>query len=69
MLSIKAEHQERLRPNLHHPTYNERHQKIIELIDWALEKYKARVADTKKNQQKAEAIIIDNIIEELDKKR
>ena len=24
-----------------HPTYNERHQKIIEMIDWTLEKYKA----------------------------
>ena len=32
LLSIKAEHQERIRPNLH-PTYNERHQKIIEMID------------------------------------
>ncbi|HEX7141743.1 MAG TPA: hypothetical protein VF222_04625 [Nitrososphaeraceae archaeon] len=37
LLSIKAEHQERIRPNLH-PTYNERHQKIIEMIDWVLEK-------------------------------
>ena len=33
LLSIKAEHQKRIRPNLHHPTYNERHEKIIELID------------------------------------
>ena len=24
-----------------HPTYNECHQKIIEMIDWTLEKYKA----------------------------
>jgi hypothetical protein len=31
-------------------SYNERHDKIIEMIDWTLEKYKARVADTKKNQ-------------------
>ena len=23
-----------------HPTYNERQQKIIEMIDWTLEKYK-----------------------------
>ena len=67
LLSIKAEHPERIRPNLH-PTYNERQQKIIEMIDWVLEKYKARVANTKKNKQN-EAIIIDNIIEELDKKR
>ena len=40
LLSIKAEHQKRIRPNLHHPTYNERHEKIIELIDRTLEKYR-----------------------------
>jgi hypothetical protein len=59
-----------IHPNSH-PTYNERHQKIIELIDWTLKKYKeTTVADNiKNNQQNEEAIIIDNIIEELDKKR
>ena len=40
MVSIKDEHQKRTRPNLHHPIYNERHEEIIELIDWTLEKYK-----------------------------
>ena len=39
LLSIKAEHQERIRPNLH-STYNERHEKIIEMIDWTLEIYR-----------------------------
>jgi hypothetical protein len=39
LLSIKDEHQKQIRPNLH-PTYNERHQKIIELIDWTLKKYR-----------------------------
>ncbi len=39
LLSIKAEHQEQIRPNLYHPTYNERHEKVIELIDWTLDKY------------------------------
>ena len=29
LLSIRADHQKRIRPNLH-PTYNGRHQKIIE---------------------------------------
>ncbi len=29
LLSIKAEHQKQIRPNLH-PTYNEHHQMIIE---------------------------------------
>ena len=67
LLYIKAEHQERIRPNLH-PTYNERHQKNIEMIDWALEKYKAAVANIKKEQQNEE-VIIDTIIEEMDKKR
>jgi hypothetical protein len=67
LLSIKTKRQNMIHPNSH-PTYNERHQKIIEMLDWTLERYKARVVDTKKNQQN-ETIIIDNIIEELDKKR
>ena len=68
LLSIKAERQNMIHPNSH-PTYNERQQKIIELIDWTLEKY--RTANIKENNQQneEEAIIIDNIIEELDKKR
>jgi hypothetical protein len=39
LLSIKTERQNmiHLHPNSH-PTYNERHQKIIELIGWTLEK-------------------------------
>ena len=65
LLSIKIERQKMIRPNCH-PTYNERHEKIIELIDWALEKYKA---DMEKTQQNDEQVIIENIIEELDKKR
>ena len=43
LLSVKDEHQKRIRPNLH-PTYNERHEKIIEMIDWTLEKYKEAAA-------------------------
>jgi hypothetical protein len=67
LLSIKDERQKMIHPKSH-PTYNERHEKIIELIDWTLEKY--RTANIKENnQQNEEAIIIDNIIEELDKKR
>jgi hypothetical protein len=70
LLSIKAEHQKMIHPNSH-PTYNERHQKIIELIDWTLKKYKETTAadNIKNNQQNEEAIIIDSIIGELDKKR
>ena len=61
-----------IHPNSH-PTYNERHQKIIEILDWTLEKYKETAAATNiktKNQQKEEQeqIIMNNIIDELDKK-
>jgi hypothetical protein len=66
LLSIRAERQNMIHPKSH-PTYNERHQKIIDMIDWTLEKY--RTAYQRNNQQNEEAIIIDNIIEELDKKR
>ena len=38
------------------------------MIDWILERYKADNIK-KKNQQNEKSIIIDNIIEELDKKR
>jgi hypothetical protein len=69
LLSIKDEHQNQIRPNLHHPTYNERHQKIIDMIDWTLEKYRTAANINENNQQNEEEIIIDNIIEELDKKR
>jgi hypothetical protein len=65
LLAIKTERQNMIYPNCH-PKYNERHEKIIELIDWTLEKYKANM---EKTQQQNEQIIIDNIVEELDKKR
>ena len=64
LLSIRAQRQEMIHPNSH-PTYNERQQKIIELIDWTLEKYKMAANTENMNEQ----VIIDNIIEELDKKR
>ena len=67
LLSIKTERQNMIHPNSH-PTYNERHQKIIEMLDWTLEKYKA-AANTQNMNQQNEQIIIDNIIKELDKKR
>jgi len=39
LLSIRDERQRMICPNCH-PTYNERHEKIIEMIEWTLEKYK-----------------------------
>ena len=64
LLSIKTERQKMIHPKSH-PTYNERQQKIIEMIDWVLEKYAGAVDTQNMNEQ----VIIDNIIEELDKKR
>ena len=70
LLSIRAERQKMIHSNSH-PTYNERHEKIIEMIDWTLEKYKTTVNTKMTDQENGEQeiIIIDNIIEELDKKR
>ena len=50
LLSIRDERQEMIHPNSH-STYNERHQKIIEMIDWALEKYKTAVANIKRSNK------------------
>jgi hypothetical protein len=64
LLSIRDERQKMIHPNSH-PTYNERHQKIIEMIDLTMDKYKTGVNTQNTNEQ----VIIDNIIEELYKKR
>ena len=65
LLSIRDDRHKMIRPNCH-PTYNERHEKIIEMIDWTLKKYKMNM---EKTQQLDEEVIINNITEELDKKR
>ena len=51
LLSIRAERQEMIHPSSH-PTYNQRQQKIIEKIDWVLEKYKTRANLKMTNQEK-----------------
>ena len=56
LLSIRDERQEMIRPNCH-PTYNERHQKIMELIDWTLEKYRANMENTEQQNDEQEVII------------
>ena len=63
LLSIRDERQRMIYPNCH-PTYNERHEKIIEMIDWALEKYRGKIKENHNEQ-----IIIDNIIKKLAQKR
>jgi hypothetical protein len=67
LLSIRDDRQTMIHPNSH-PTYNERHQKNIEMIDWVLEKYKMASNSKKINEQNKQGII-NNIIEELDRKR
>jgi len=49
LLSIKTERQNMIHPNSH-PTYNERQQKIIEMVDWVLEKYKTGAHTQNMNQ-------------------
>ena len=69
LLSIRAERQEMIHPSSH-PTYNERQQNIIYMIDWVLEKYKTMSKTKKTNQQNEEQeLVIEDIIQELNKKR
>ena len=77
LLSIRDQYQ-KIRLNSDHPISNERYEKIIEMIDHALKKYKEAVNNENNIQQqqneyeeeeKELLIIINNIFNELDKKR
>jgi hypothetical protein len=80
LLSIRDQYQ-KIRLNSDHTISNERYEKIIEIIDHTLEKYKEAVNNENnipQNQQqqneyeeeeKELLIIINNIFNELDKKR
>ena len=57
LLSIKMERQKMIHPNSH-PTYNERQQKIIEMIDWALAKYKTPTHIKMTDQENGEQEVI-----------
>jgi hypothetical protein len=61
---LKTERQKMIHPNSY-PAYNERHQKIIEMIDLTMDKYKTAANTQKMNEQ----VIIEDIIQELDRKR
>ena len=77
LLSIRDQYQ-KIRLNSDHPISNERYEKIIEMIDHALKKYKEAI-NNKNNilqqqneyeeEEKELLIIINNIFNELDKKR
>src|SRR5687767_1727529 len=79
LLSIRDQYQ-KIRLNLDHPISNERYEKIIEIIDYTLKKYKEAVNKENNIQQqqhqneyeeeeKELLTIINNIFNELDKKR
>lgn len=77
LLSIRDQYQ-KIRLNSDHPISNERYEKIIEMIDHTLKKYKEAVNNKNNIQQqhneyeeeeKELLIIINNIFNELDKKR
>jgi len=86
LLSIRDQYQ-KIRLNSDHPISNERYEKIIEMIDHTLEKYKETVTNENNIQQqqhqqqqhqqqneyeeeeKELLIIINDIFNELDKKR
>ena len=78
LLSIRDQYQKN-KLNSDHPISNDRYEKIIEMIDHTLKKYK-EVVNNKNNiqqqqqneyeeEEKELLIIIDNISNELDKKR
>ena len=77
LLSIRDQYQ-KIRLNSDHPISNERYEKIIEMIDHTLKKYKEAVNNKNNIQQqqneyeeeeKELLIIINKIFNELDKKR
>ena len=63
LLSIKTDRQKMIHPNSH-PTYTERQQKIIEMIDWVLEEYKttANIKMTNQENEEKEGIIIPKLV-------
>ena len=79
LLSIRDQYH-KIRLNSDHLISHERYEKIIEIIDYTLEKYKETVTNENNIQQQQQEneyeeeekellIIINNIFKELDKKR
>src|SRR5215204_4849844 len=72
LLSYRTECQKIIERNSHqHPTFLERYQKIIEMIDWTLERYRDVIHRNKIQQQQNESdlVIINRIREKLDEKK
>ena len=71
MLSVRNECQKIIEGNSHqHPTFLQHYQKIIETIDWTLERYRIVIQRNKIQQQnEQDLVIINRIREELEEKR
>jgi hypothetical protein len=77
LLSYRTECQKTIEHNSHqHPTFLQRYQKIIETIDWTLNRYQIVISKRDKiqiqqqqQQNEPDLVIINRIREELDKKR
>ena len=74
LLSYRDECQKTIERNAHqHPTFLQRYQKIIEMIDWTLNRYRIVIKRNKiqiqQQQNEQDLVIINRIREELDKKR
>ncbi|HET9805622.1 MAG TPA: hypothetical protein VFP49_01805 [Nitrososphaeraceae archaeon] len=71
LLSYRMECQKIIERNSHqYPAFLERYQKIIELIDWTLERYRIVIQRNKIQQQnEQDLVIINKIREELDEER
>ena len=71
LLSVKTECQRTIQINSQqHPTFLERYQKIIEMIDWTLNRYRTVIQRNNIQQQhEQDLVIINRIREELDEKR
>ena len=53
LLSFRKEYQNTIEHNSHqHPTFLQRYQKIIEIIDWTLERYSTVIQEIKFNNKK-----------------
>ena len=71
LLSYRDECQKTIERNSHqHPTFLERYQKIIEMIDWTLNRYSIVIQRNHIQQQhEQDLVIINRIRKELNEKR
>jgi hypothetical protein len=70
LLSYRAKSQNTINRNSHaHPTFLESYQKIIEMIDWTLERYRAVIQHQNLQNNENDSVIINEVIEHLNEKK